>query len=95
VKKMKLPFPVLSDDFKIVARRYGVAALPQVFFISQKGVILERVTGYGPKGFKKYLSVLTSALGREIKPLLSRLWNKHDKTNQAASRNKKKNDNSK
>ena len=45
--KNGLTFPVLSDRFNIVAKRYQVAELPCVFTASEDGVVQTIHTGYG------------------------------------------------
>ncbi|MBK8013155.1 MAG: TlpA family protein disulfide reductase [Deltaproteobacteria bacterium] len=59
VHELKLPFPVLSDRFGVVGRRYGVSALPMTVVIDRKGAVRWQSIGYQ----KEALDALKDALG--------------------------------
>ena len=40
------PFPIIEDDFQLLARKYGVESLPHVVLIRSDGVIAKVRTGF-------------------------------------------------
>lgn len=79
VKKMVTDFgaafPVLNDRFGIVARRYGVEALPMSFLIDQSGRVKMTNEGYGEDGPLKLLAQTRMALGLPLgDPAPEGLW---------------------
>ncbi|MBT6435587.1 MAG: TlpA family protein disulfide reductase [Deltaproteobacteria bacterium] len=79
VKKMVTDFgaafPLLNDRFGIVARRYGVEALPMSFLIDQAGTVKMTNEGYGEDGPLKLLAQTRMALGLPLGSTApERLW---------------------
>ena len=68
-------FPLLNDRFGIVARRYGVEALPMSFLIDQSGMVKLTNEGFGEDGPLKLLAQTRMALGLPLgNPAPERLW---------------------
>ena len=68
-------FPLLNDRFGIVARRYGVEALPMSFLIDQSGTVKMTNEGYGEDGPVKLLAQTRMALGLPLgNQAPERLW---------------------
>lgn len=56
--ELALDFPVLSDRFGILARRYRAEALPYVVLIDARGVVRWSHAGYDPTGLATVLERL-------------------------------------
>lgn len=56
--QLALPFPVLSDRFGILARRYRAEALPYVVLIDSAGIVRWSHAGYDPVGLARVLDKL-------------------------------------
>jgi thiol-disulfide isomerase/thioredoxin len=68
-------FPLLNDRFGIVARRYGVEALPMSFLIDQSGTVKMTNEGFGEDGPLKLLAQTRMALGLPLgNQAPERLW---------------------
>lgn len=62
-KEQGVTFPVLNDRFGIVARRYGVDALPMSFMIDHAGILKMTNTGFADDSAQKLLAQTRMALG--------------------------------
>jgi peroxiredoxin len=60
-KSWKIPFAVVSDVTRATRHAYRVDAIPAVFLVDRKGVIVDVMIGYDPKGrepFEKHIEKL-------------------------------------
>ena len=67
VDKLKLPYPVLSDRFGVLARRYGVEALPMSVWLAPDGRIVWLETGMNLKAIDRMLATTHAAYRREAR----------------------------
>jgi len=61
VLQKNITLPVLLDKYGVVAKKYGVEALPNLFVVDQKGVITFVQRGYDeqmPAKLKAHLELL-------------------------------------
>lgn len=61
VDELELPFPVVSDRFQVLARRYQVGALPLSVVVDEGGIVRAVEVGFTPGG----LARLEEAIGLE------------------------------
>ena len=57
--ELKLPFPVISDRFKVLARRYKIERLPLAIGINSQGIIQYVQEGYTEAFFEKIRTAFT------------------------------------
>lgn len=62
-EELKLPWPVVSDRFQVLARRYNVGTLPLAVVIDEEGVVRHVQEGFSKTHFRR----LRAALGLERK----------------------------
>ncbi len=63
-QKNNVKFPVLSDRFNIVAKRYKIAELPSLFLMDNEGKALMVESGYTTNISKTLLTKIRQALGK-------------------------------
>ena len=65
-KKNDVTFPVLSDRFNIVAKRYFISKLPCVYLLNTAGKVAMVNVGYSDDISKKLLDQIRAALGTRL-----------------------------
>ena len=45
VAKLGLTMPILSDEYNIIGKRYGLTGLPETFIVDKQGVLREKFIG--------------------------------------------------
>ncbi|MBI5509674.1 MAG: redoxin domain-containing protein [Deltaproteobacteria bacterium] len=66
IKKHGVTFPVISDRFNIVAKRYFISKLPCVYLVDTDGKVAMVNVGYSDDISKKLLDQIRTALGEPL-----------------------------
>ncbi len=59
-----LTYPMLVDEYSLVAKRYGVIGLPTTFVIDEEGIIRDKITGEA--GIDEYEKRFTTILYKGV-----------------------------
>lgn len=63
-KFAQLTYPMLVDEYSLVAKRFGVIGLPTTFIIDEEGIIRDKITGEA--GIDEYEKRFTTILYKGI-----------------------------
>ncbi|MGZ8214683.1 MAG: TlpA family protein disulfide reductase, partial [Methylosarcina sp.] len=58
-----LTYPLLTDPYGMVAKRFGVIALPTTFIFDEKGILRDKITGEA--GIDEFEKRFTTVLHKE------------------------------
>jgi peroxiredoxin len=59
-----LTYPMLADEYSLVAKRFGVIGLPTTFIIDEEGIIRDKITGEA--GIDEYEKRFTTILYKGV-----------------------------
>ena len=64
LKFTHLTYPMLVDEYSLVAKRFGVIGLPTTFVIDEEGIVRDKITGEA--GIDEYEKRLTTILYKGV-----------------------------